>query len=157
MKIPASKIYTGAFIQCKDLTSVTLSASLTYLYNAVFDRCDNIKEVYYEATDPIGSSYSDIFTSKVYAHATLFVPSEAVEKCRVIQPWCNFKSIQAYDLSGAEEIVLDMYPDSEPDNANISKEYYDLNGNKIADSIECLTPGIYIMRHGAKTSKIAIK
>lgn len=157
VRIPNSvtKILSAAFIGCQNLTVVTLPASLTYLYNAIFDRCDNIKEVYYEAIDPIESTEKNIFTSYVYANATLYVPLEAIEKCRVTEPWCNFKTIKAYDLSDAEEIVSDM--NSKSINTSLSKEYYNLNGIKVADSTDGLTPGIYIMRQGSKSSKITIK
>ncbi|MDE5551935.1 MAG: Ig-like domain-containing protein, partial [Muribaculaceae bacterium] len=36
-------------------------------------------------------------------------------------------------------------------------EVYNLSGYKVSDSVENLAPGIYIVKQGAKTSKISIK
>lgn len=105
--------------------------------------------VYYSAKDPIeGNWYT--FDETVYAQATLYVPAEAVNKCRQIDPWRNFLRIDAYEFDGIKDVETDI------DN-NQPCDVYTLGGMRVATSTEGLAPGIYILRQGDKAKKIAVQ
>ncbi|MDE6321363.1 MAG: leucine-rich repeat domain-containing protein [Muribaculaceae bacterium] len=148
LSIPSSVTVIGdnAFRGCRGVTSVTIPASVAYIGQEAFVACDNLNSVYYAATEPISGS-DDIF--EVYATATLYVPEEAVAKCKTIDPWKNFAKIEAHDFAGVEE--LPTYIDDEK-----ACEVYDLNGVRIANTTDNLAPGLYIVRQGPTAKKIAV-
>ncbi len=67
------------------------------------------------------------------------------------------KEVTVTDAStGIDEIIVNDPASGEID-LNAPVEVYNLNGLKVADSIETLAPGIYIVRQGVNVRKIAIK
>ncbi len=64
-----------------------------------------------------------------------------------IDPWKNFKHIEAYEPTGIDEIGSDFYYDD-------PTEIYDLSGMKVTDSTDDLAPGVYIVRQGNNVKKI---
>lgn len=154
--IPGSvtSIGDGAFFLCTDLTSVTIPESVTYIGKNAFYGCTKLISVYYAASDPIeGDSaifFSEDENNNIYDKATLYVPAEAVEKCKQIDPWKNFTKIEAYDFSRIEEVIADF-------NADEPYEVFNLNGVKAGDSLNSLAPGLYIIRQGNTVKKIAVK
>lgn len=102
--IPESVTIIGnyAFYDCVSLTSVTIPRGITGIGASAFSCCNNITSVYYNCEDPVEIDDNTIF---YYSDdATLYVPASAVEKCRLISPWKEFKNIQAYDFSGVESV-----------------------------------------------------
>ncbi len=155
MIIPSSVtiIWSHAFYGCR-LTSITIPSSVMGLGQYLFFGYSGLTSVYYIADDPIEStadvfygSYSD-YTS-IYNNATLYVPANAVNKCKQIDPWKNFKSIEAYDFAGVDDISVDA-------GADFPCEVYNINGVKIAESTDNLAPGIYIVRQGSAVKKIVV-
>lgn len=140
------RIHTYAFLDCTALTSVYFDASITTTidYNA-FMRCTNIKEVYNSSNDPC---YGDRFPEEVYVGATLYVPVDAIEIYK--SRWSEFFNIKGYDFTGVETIEADITPDAKID-------VYDFNGIRVADSLNDLNPGLYIIRQGKNVKKISIK
>lgn len=114
-----------------------------------FFECNSLTSVYYDCTNPIEGA-SDIFEVWPYEKATLYVPSVAVEKCKIINPWKNFKSIKEYGFSGIEDITADI-------DSNAPYEVYTINGTMIGHTTEGLDSGIYIIRQGNRAKKIVIK
>lgn len=147
-EVPASvlMIATGAFANGTGLTSVKLEKTVAFIGSGAFADCVNLASVYYDCENPIEGS-ADIFTN-AYDEATLYVPEDAVEKCKQIDPWKNFKNIKAYDFSGVEAIAAEL---------NNNVEIYNLNGMKTGNSINGLTPGIYIIRNGNTVRKLIVK
>ena len=150
--IPKSvtSIKSDAFYNCSGLTKVTIPKSVTDIGYWSFSGCSSLKEVYYEATEPITA---DLCSFSSYDIATLYVPAVAVEKCKQIYPWRNFREIKDIDLVGVDKIEAD----GESESTVYPVEVYNLNGLKVGDSIEGLTAGIYIVRKGATSSKIVVK
>ncbi|MBD5224425.1 MAG: hypothetical protein HDS68_00425 [Bacteroidales bacterium] len=67
-----------------------------------------------------------------------------------MEPWCLFNTIKAYDFNGVEEIEADVDP-------NAPAEAFTLSGVKVADAVDALPAGIYIIRQNGKSHKIAVK
>lgn len=61
-----------------------------------------------------------------------------------------FKSIEAYDFSGIEMIKENI-------DINLPYEVFNLNGVRVGNSTDNLSPGIYIVRQGSIVNKIAVK
>lgn len=117
----------------------------------------SINKIYYYASNPREFPADCIAFTGQYANTRpvkgtiLYVPTEAVEKCKTIQPWCQFEKILPIS-AGAEDIVAD---EAEQD---VPAEYFNLNGQRMnVDSHRQLAPGLYIVRQGDKTSKIVIQ
>lgn len=152
LTIPESvtSIGSGAFWNCNGLTSVTIPESISSIGKQAFLDCISLTTVYYNTKEPIQKSSDTVFDSSTYSNATLYVPAETVEKCKDIYPWSEFKNIQAFEFSGVEEIKAEV-------DADTPYDIYNLNGVRVGDNIEVLTPGIYIVRQGATTKKISVK
>lgn len=101
VNIPNSVKIIGmsAFNNCNALTSVNIPGSVTSIGEYAFAYCNRLKKVYYAAKEPISGNYI-IFGNR--SKATLYVPEEAVEKCKQTYPWKNFAHIRAYDFSRVE-------------------------------------------------------
>lgn len=150
-----SKIGDYAFNYCMGLTSIYLPASLTGIGENAFFGCRNLTSVHYAAENPISAPISvfdvdwEMENSIIYQEATLYVPKTAMEKCREINPWKNFRKIEAYETSGIEDLNMDA------DNADSLVKYYNLNGMRVSG--DALVPGLYIKKQGGKSTKVMVK
>ncbi|MDE6286818.1 MAG: leucine-rich repeat domain-containing protein [Muribaculaceae bacterium] len=132
-------IESWAFDNCKGLTSVIIPANVLEINYGAFKDCTGLKEVYYEAEDPIDAS-SSAFSDETYSNATLYVPEAAVEKCRTIDPWRRFATITP--SAGINDVEIDSI--------NMPASVYNLQGVRLkrdatqAD-IDALPAGIYII------------
>ncbi len=108
-----------------------------------------------------------------YEGVTLYVPIGAASKYENAETcWWRFLDIIETDFAGIDEIfkadyensgnpdavdsIFDDFANSEID-FSAPLEVYSLNGALIANSTDYLAPGIYIIRQGTSTKKIAIK
>ena len=149
--IPESVISIGgyAFAGCSGLISVTIPESVTSIGISAFKGCGNLTSIYYSAKNPIVADES-IFSGETYSNATLYVPAEAIDKCKQIEPWKYFSNIEEYDFSGIEDVFAEF-------DSTLPYEVYNLNGVMIGNSIDNLAHGIYIVRQGDTVKKIAVK
>lgn len=132
------------------MTTISLPASLSGLHGANFQGCTGLTSVYYAAEEPAVSGVT-VFPDEVYTSATLYVPEEAVEKCKQIDPWKNFNSILSYDFSGIEETVVDI-------NNEDPFEVFSVDGIRVSsNSLDGLVPGIYVVRQGNAIKKVIVK
>lgn len=74
-----------------------------------------------------------------------------MDKIKDRTPWSLFEKVEAYDFSGISVIDDVVVEDNTP------IEVYNLNGQKIGDSLENLAPGVYIIGQGRKVEKRMIK
>ncbi len=148
--IPATvtMIATGAFAGSTGLTTLNLSGTVAFIGAEAFADCSSLASVYYNCENPIEGN-ADIFLN-VYETAKLYVPKDAVEKCKQIDPWKNFSSILEYDFSGVEGVAADM-------DVNKSVEIYNINGMKAGSDLNGLLPGLYIIRNGNTVRKLVVK
>ncbi|MDE6278827.1 MAG: leucine-rich repeat protein, partial [Paramuribaculum sp.] len=101
-----TSIGDGAFSWCTSLKEVTIPNSVTSIGDNAFNRCSGLTDVYYDAENPIGGNYNIFY--KAYENATLYVPEKAIERCKAIDPWKNFKNIVAHEFPKvlAESITI---------------------------------------------------
>ena len=128
---------------------MTIPEYVTSIDDYAFRNCGNLTSIYYSAKNPIEGSNS-IFYDINYENVTLYVPAEAVGKCKHIEPWKNFSKIEVYDFSGIEDVFVEI-------DSTLPYEVYNLNGVMIGNSIENIAPGIYIVHQGNVVKKIAVK
>lgn len=88
-----------------------------------------------------------VFSGVPTKTCVLYVPEESIIYYRIVDGWKDFFNIEA---SGIEEVIAD-YRDDMP------IEVYGANGVKVADGVEGLAPGVYILRQGSKSSKVIVK
>ncbi|MDE6288272.1 MAG: leucine-rich repeat domain-containing protein [Muribaculaceae bacterium] len=141
-----NSIGNEAFSGCSSLESVFIPGSVISIGDEAFAECKNLTTVVYDSEDPLEFNYN-IFDYATYTSATLYVPETAVEKCKQIDPWKNFKNIQQFD--GVDDITVDV-------DMTAPCEVYTISGVKVADSTEGLATGLYIVRQGSVVKKIRI-
>lgn len=137
-----SEIGERAFYYCPALTTVTIPSSVTSIGDDAFGYCQSIKSIFYMAKNPISGS-RNIFDDSAFIEATLYVPEEAVEKCKLINPWMNFENIVAHDFSGIDAISLDAESESMGDIYNLQGTC--LKRNATEEDVAALAPGLYII------------
>lgn len=147
-----STIGDNAFYDCSGLTTIRLTDGIMSLGNNVWMKCKAVKDVEYMAENPIEAS-NTIFDPVAYDEATLHVPTGAVNTYMSAVPWNYFIEITDKAITSS---IYDITEDSVTDIIDYSAPYYvyDMHGVHVADSIETIAPGIYIIRQGAKAVKI---
>lgn len=138
-----------AFAKCEALENVILPMKLETLGSAVFENSSSIKNVVFNGPTPVESA-SDVFDSKVYEDATLYVRSGRQTLFMAVSPWKFFYNITDAAYSGVEDVIADF-------NEDAPCEVFNLNGVKVGESTDNLPSGIYIVRQGNNVKKIAVK
>lgn len=169
------EIGAKAFDSCSSLTSLTLPNSVTKIGEKAFNGCssletlkicegvteigewafgggDKLKEVYYASSNPVPGS-NNIFSTMVYLNkeAKLYVPVDALDRCKAIDPWKNFQNIEAYDFNAGIEAILGDFDENAP------CEIFTLGGMRMAGGLDGLIPGVYVVRQGGNVNKIVIR
>ena len=144
-----TSIGNNAFANCKALETVILPMKLETLGSAVFENSSKIKNVVFNGPTPVEST-SDVFDSKVYEDATLYVRSGRQTLFMAVSPWKFFYNITDAAYSGVEDVIADF-------NEDAPCEVFNLNGVKVGESTDNLPSGIYIVRQGNNVKKIAVK
>ncbi len=144
-----TSIGNHAFADCETLENVFLPMKLETLGSAVFENSGNIKNVVFNGPTPVEGT-ADVFDSKVYEDATLYVRSGRQTLFMAVSPWKFFYNITDKEFVGVEEIAADF-------NADEPCEIYNLSGVKVGSDLNGLTSGLYIVRQGNAVKKIAVK
>ncbi len=165
IRVQAKSIGKRSFFECINVTDLCIETDS--IDNDAFSCCSNLKAIYCLTQEPpvAGLTFTD------YA-ATLYVPLGARSKYENASEWRYFSHIVETDFAGIDEIfkadyvdnndpnavesIFDDYADSEI-NFSAPLEVYTLSGALIGNSTDNLAPGIYIVRQGNATKKIAIK
>lgn len=146
-----TRIEQEGFWSC-GLPSIEIPSAVEFIGDEAFAGCLWLKSVYYNTSDPIEADA--IVFATVYDKATLYVPEAAIARCKAIDPWKNFETIEAYDFNGIEDTISDC--NGAIDFA-LPYEVYTLSGLHVADAVDNLVSGIYVVRQGVKVQKIAVK
>ena len=154
--IPNSVTSIGQWVfnNCKNLTTLSILGSVESWGVQAFRECDNLTEVYCYMDDPC-TAPGNTFSSKAYENATLYVPARTVSLYQATTPWNKFKNITDEPLlSGIEDVVADGV-----DAIDYTKPYevYNLQGALVGQSTDGLAAGVYIVRQGEKSAKVAIR
>ena len=100
-------------------------------------------------------AYGSSFDSKTYEKATLYVPTGTVSLYQATTPWNKFKNITDEPLlSGIEDVVADGV---DAIDFAMPYEVYNLQGALVGHSTDGLAAGVYIVRQGEKSAKVAIR
>ena len=78
------------------MTSVTISNSVTYIFDEAFAKCGNLENVYCYA-EKIRYADDDIFSDSYIEYATLHVPSSALSYYQTTPPWSRFGTIKTLE------------------------------------------------------------
>lgn len=151
--IPNSVSVIGehAFIYCSAMTSVTIPNSVTEIGSNAFYGCTGLTSVTYLDSEPLACN-SNIFSHVVYEDAILNYLMSAGKKIAETEPWSLFKNRIGRDADFKEDSGITEVHNMETG----VTEVYDMRGVKVGTSTEGLPHGIYIVRQGSATRKIAI-
>ena len=164
-------IYDNEFYGCSNLQEFECGDGVTSIGNWAFSGCSALKS-YHSGTsvESIGQeAFSDCtamtsFTTNAAVppvcgnqalddinkwECTLHVPQESIDDYQAAEQWKEFFFIET---TGVEDEIADN-----EDYSDCPVEIYNLSGNKVGNSKENLSPGIYIMRQGNKVEKIMIQ
>lgn len=140
-------IWDRAFYGCKNLLSVSIPKYIEIIMSFAFKECNALESIYYDTDNPI-FAYQDIFSN--YSNPILYVNESALDKFINTVPWNLFDKIEPYDFADIDDVI------NVGDNRKSFQVYY-LNGIKVSDDLQNLSPGIYIVRKGTLDKKIIVR
>ncbi len=151
-------IYSGTFNNCTALKSITFGKSISGFRDYCMSGCSSLTTIKVLNPVPPTAYYSyeedDIIPAEVLDNATLYVPDGSIETYRTSSLWGRFSKIAPLS-SGIGELTTDYAGDK----IDYSSPYdvYTLSGVKIGSDISGLQVGLYLIRQGGKTIKIAVR
>jgi len=145
---------------------VKIPSSVRKIYSKAFSGCGSIESVYCQAIEP-PSCNSGVFDTNIYGIATLYVPEESLSAYKTVDPWRNFIRIEEIDFAGVGTVDSGDGVTVTVDGGAIRLsgeacpvEVYSIGGQCVfhgtTDRIEGLAKGIYIVKTGTSTVKVAI-
>lgn len=148
--VPAGVIYLAdnSFACCEDLNEVVLPEDLMTLGSGVFDNCNKLEKIECKASTMAPMASDDSFSENVCSNATLYVPAGCKDMYASAEGWKDFQKIEEGSISGVAIADVDCVAPC---------EVFDLNGVRVANSVEDLTVGVYVVRQGSKVRKICVK
>lgn len=162
-----------AFWDCDALTSVTIGDSVTFISHGAF-LYSPLQTIYCQPYNPPTLEWKDgegrpdpPFSNSVYDNAMLYVPSGCKSKYAEYAVSWGFHNIKEMD-SGVEDVVGEEAVIHVVDGsividgavADATVEVYDMTGKTVyrgvAAEIPAMPRGIYIVRIGGKSVKVAV-
>ena len=140
---------TGLYMPFSNRTvaSIEFGPDVERLADYAFTDVSGVSDIYCNSTTPPMVANGYVLKSVNKSTCTLHVPAGSLELYRNAYFWRDFYNIKG-DLSGIDGVVVE-------DDTHM--EVYNLNGLKVGDSLEGLTPGFYIVRRGTTAEKVLVR
>ncbi|MBR1803839.1 MAG: leucine-rich repeat protein, partial [Muribaculaceae bacterium] len=129
------KLEFASFMQCSQLATITLAATLETIEGNVFANCAAITSVTsLNRVPPTGG----VFLDDVYAAATLYVPRGSKEAYQADENWGKFLTIEEIDVEdpGDEPVVGDLNGDGKVDVSDVNIAINIILGTTASDEIQ---------------------
>jgi len=101
MPSSVTQIMQYAFSGCAQLEKVNLPPYLTSLNSRVFYDCDKLSTIESHIFFPINFT-SNVFTDSQYANATLYVPTNSLDKYKAAENWSKFAHVVEMDMDDVD-------------------------------------------------------
>ena len=156
------EICSNAFSYSELLTDLTLPEEFYVGENGAFQGCTNLVSVEVKSQVPpvrkskeTGETYPGlVIDTDVPSYCTLYVPKGSANGYRYNPAWANFKNIKEKDFSAIENTFVEDSGEYEVWNiSGVSVARSNSRGKALSD----LPAGIYVIKHGATTEKVAIR
>ncbi len=138
----------AAFFNNANLKDITLPTSLTNIGSGAFYNCNSQASITYLAEEPADCPV-EIFNEETYQYGTLNFLESAADKISKTTPWNLFVNRIGRD---ADFNSITEVRDSDGE----AQMVYNLSGIKVANNLEGLPAGVYIVRKGSKVTKVII-
>ena len=159
------------FAENYNLTTVTIGSSVKTIGREAFRGCSKITKVYcMSQTPPVAYELLPIvtFNGLVYQNATLYVPKGCKSDYQAVEPWSLFENIEEIvgtgigdAASGCEEVSITVADGSIVVSGASGVEVYSLDGTQVyngaAGTVSGLPSGVYVVKAGGKTAKVALQ
>lgn len=111
-----------------------------------------MKKISCDATVP-PNAFETTF-KEVAKSIPVYVPEQAVNAYKAAIAWKEFYNYNG--VSGSEGLIVDIDAENEINN-DAPIEVYNLSGIRVAESLENLAHGVYIVRQGDVVKKISVE
>lgn len=133
-----------AFYGQAGLTNLIIPSTVVSIGKMAFVSAGYIQYVRCDSPIPPAAAV-DTFSEWTKENGTLYVPAASEGAYAAAQEWRDFRYVNDKD-SGVDEVMAD---------ADTDETWYDLMGNKVNRAY--LLPGVYVVRRGNTTSKVAVR
>lgn len=145
-------VYLGAFANCSGLTTITIPPSVTVIESFTFLGCSNLTSFHVQNTIPPGVSRGDNFDYDTFSKCTLYVPIGFKSAYQNTGVWGMFRDI-------VEEIIDDIQMVSVGDlSVHIQSGKVDLTNLSAGEKVQIFTTdGKMIFTENANEESLTIK
>ena len=164
VRIRCGEIGWWAFAGCSGIKNLCIEAN--GIDEHAFENCDELTNIYSLTVNPPVAPVNAFWK---YYGVNLYVPVGATRNYKNAEEcWWRFSKVYESDFSEIDGIfdqngivseITEIQPDENLLVIDYDKEYevYNINGERVSDSIRNLSAGMYIIRQGSAVKKIMVK
>lgn len=138
----------AAFAYCSGVGVLRIPGSIAEFGDYAFYNCTGLMDIYYATSEPVAAT-AELFVPDIYAEATLYVAPDGAANAHQTEPWSYFMAIEELAELSVEKIETAF-------DLNAPFEVYDLNGVLVGASLTNLPKGVYVVRQGEVSRKVAL-